>query len=498
MHNPYQQLTEIFKKISHLNNILSILRWDSSVIMQKGSIDTRSEQMAYLASAIYETLSNGKVAELIDKVSIEELSDLDKVNYKLMKKTYKYNTAISAKHTEAIAIAKSKSEMIWREAKIENNYKLFAPYLKETLNLIKQAAEIRSSMFNLSIYDSLLDSHEPEFLSNEIDIIFDDLRKFLPEFIGKVVEFQKSKYSNYNQNNVFTLPIALQKEIGIEFMKLMGFDFSKGRLDSSEHPFCGGFSQDVRITSRYQENNFLSGLMAIIHETGHAIYEQNLPANYLYQPVGQIVGMATHESQSLIWEYQVGRSKEFFEFLGNILKKKFNLTGKQFESKNMYYAMNKVQPSFIRVDADEVTYPVHVILRYNLEKALINNELDVYDLPIAWNEAMGKMLGIKPTSDKEGCLQDIHWSLGAFGYFPFYAIGAMTASQLYNSYSQKSNNNIALGNFEDLRMWLNHNVHQHGSRSNLQELLKNSTGHSLSADHYKNYLNNKFLESNYS
>lgn len=496
MNNAYKQLVEIFKNIKQLNNIVAILRWDSAVIMPRGSVDARSEQVACLTNAIHEALANEKVAELIHQVQVEDLTDWDQANYKLMKKTYKNNTSISADLARALVMATSKSEMIWRTAKNENNYKLFAPYLKEVLNLTKQAASFRAQAFNLPVYDSLLDSYEPEFSTKEIDVIFTDLRNFLPEFIGKVVEHQKTKYGYHDQDHNVSLPIDLQKEIGMECMRLMGFDFNKGRLDISEHPFCGGISQDLRITTRYKENNFISGLMGIIHETGHALYEQNLPSKWIDQPVGQHLGMATHESQSLIWEYRVGRSKEFLEFLSKLLRDKFNLKSEQFSSENLYKSVNKVYPSFIRVDADEVTYSAHVIMRYDLEKSLMSGDLDVDDLPQAWNEAMVKMLDIKPPSDREGCLQDIHWPCGAFGYFPFYAIGAITASQLYQAFSKNNqNNNIVEGKFDNFREWLNLNVHNHGSKFNLQELLKNSTGENLSIEPYKNYLNNKFLGS---
>lgn len=488
MDKAYDRLKEIFKKIKNIEQTLSILHWDGAVVMPSGSIEARSEQLAVLNSMIHEMISSSQVADLLNDVNVNNLDDWDKANYHLMQRTYKYKNAISTKLTEALVKATSKSEMIWRKAKNENNFKLFAPYLKEVLNLTRETAGIRSEVLKISVYDSLVQNYQPGLLCENIDPIFDELRDFLPSFINKVLDSQNNSDIN------FALPINIQKEIGTECMKLLGFNFDKGRLDSSEHPFCGGIPQDTRITARYKEDDFVSGIMAIIHETGHALYEQNLPEIWLNQPVGGALGMAAHESQSLIYENQIARRPEFLSFLSSLLKKKFNIS---FDQGQLYHSINRVSPSFIRVDADEVTYPVHIILRYDLEKSLINGNLEIIDLPEAWNDGMERLLGIRPETDTQGCLQDIHWPMGAFGYFPSYLIGAIMAAQLYNAMNQEITTNkelISSGNFQVVNNWLKQNIHQYGSRYSLQDLLLKATGSKLSLDKYKNYLKEKFLQ----
>jgi carboxypeptidase Taq len=488
MDKAYNRLKEIFKKIKNIEQTLSILYWDSAVIMPSGGIEARSEQLAVLNGMIHEMISSSQVVDLLNDVDTNNLDDWDKANYYLMQRTYKYKNAISADLTEALVKATSKSEMIWRKAKNENNFKLLAPYLKEVLSLTREAASIRSEVLKISVYDSLVQNYQPGLLSKDIDPIFDELRDFLPNFINKVLDKQN------NSNINFTLPINIQKEIGTECMKLLGFNFDKGRLDTSEHPFCGGIPQDTRITARYKEDDFISGIMAIIHETGHALYEQNLPEPWLNQPVGSALGMAVHESQSLIYENQIARRPEFLFFLSNLLKKKFNTS---FDNDQLYQSINKVSPSFIRVDADEVTYPVHIILRYDLEKNLINGGLEIIDLPEAWDDGMERLLGIRPKTDTQGCLQDIHWPMGGFGYFPSYLIGAIIAAQLYNAMEQEiteSKGLIRFGNFQVANNWLKQNIHQYGSRYSLQDLLLKATGNKLSLDKYKNYLKEKFLQ----
>lgn len=495
MDKSYIELENIYKRVKQLSNIQKILNWDTAVVLPKESIESRAEQIATLNSISYELLGSPKILDLIHNVNIALLNDWEKANFKQMKKLYQETISVDKQLKEKCAIACIKSEMVWRSAKLANDYKIFLPHLKEVLSLTKKIAYSKASFFKCSSYDALLQTYEPNLTTKTIDLIFNDLSNFLPEFINKVTQYQNKTHSIF-ENKPFYLPLEQQKSIGLECMKLLGFNFNKGRLDTSDHPFCGGFSQDVRITTKYNENDFLSGLMAIIHETGHALYEQNLPLRWIHQPLGSILGMATHESQSLIYEYQLSKSSGFIKFLSKLLIDKFALDKNIFSYNNLYNLTNKVQPSFIRIEADEATYPTHIILRYNLEKALINGELEPDDLPYAWNEYMYKILGIRPSSDSEGCLQDIHWSLGLFGYFPCYLIGAIMASQLYNQINNvfpNHNELIENGNFKHLNTWLNNNIHQYGSFYEMQNLLVKSTNQTLNVEVYKNYLNDKFL-----
>jgi carboxypeptidase Taq len=293
-----------------------------------------------------------------------------------------------------------------------------------------------------------------------------------------------------------TFPAAIQKRFGLSMMRRLGFDFTQGRLDESIHPFCGGVPGDIRLTTRYNEEDFLSGFFGVMHETGHALYEMNLPQQWRNQPVGDARGMAVHESQSLLSEMQLTLSRDFLHFAAPLMREAFGVSGEAWTPENIYRLVTRVQPSLIRVDADEVTYPAHVILRYRLEKQLIAGTLAVSDLPEAWNESMRSLLGIVPDSDANGCMQDIHWPDGTFGYFPSYTLGAMIAAQLFDS-AKKAIPGLAgqiqHGNFNELFNWLSKTIHSQGSLLSTPDLLKQATGKTLDASIYKSHLQNRYL-----
>ena len=279
-------------------------------------------------------------------------------------------------------------------------------------------------------------------------------------------------------------------------MAAIGFDFDRGRLDVSHHPFCGGGSEDIRITTRYDIDDFSSSLMGIMHETGHAMYEMGLPKAWRYQPVGAPLGMAIHESQSLLIEMQVCRSRSFLNYAGPLMQEFFGVNNNELGIENLYRLYTHVEPGFIRVDADEVTYPAHIILRYRLERALISGDLSLPDLPTAWNDGMQKLLDIEPPNNRLGCLQDIHWPSGDFGYFPTYTLGAMIAAQLY--YAAKLDipsieSEIEEGKFSTLMTWLSKNIHSHGSRFSADQLLNTVTGSSLDPAIFQSHLKNRYL-----
>jgi carboxypeptidase Taq len=280
-------------------------------------------------------------------------------------------------------------------------------------------------------------------------------------------------------------------------MKRLGFDFEHGRLDTSHHPFCGGVPDDVRLTTRWDESGFLSGLMGVLHETGHALYERGLPVRWRHQPVGEARGMSFHESQSLLVEMQACRSREFIDYLAPVVSATFGGSGAAWGADNLYRIYTRVERSLIRVDADEVTYPAHVILRYRLEKALIAGDLDLADLPGAWREAMRELVGIVPHDDRDGCLQDIHWPGGAWGYFPTYTLGAMTAAQLFDAATLADSSirpSIAKGEFGPLMSWLRTNVHSRGALLPTRDLLAAATGKPLDPAIYKAHLARRYLD----
>jgi carboxypeptidase Taq len=324
--------------------------------------------------------------------------------------------------------------------------------------------------------------------------VFDDLAAFLPGFRDRVLDHQAKGPAPVKPAGPFA--IEKQRALGERLMQVLGFEFEHGRLDISLHPFCGGVPDDVRITTRYNEDDFTQAMMAVIHETGHALYERGLPPDWRHQPVGQARGMSVHESQSLLMEMQASRSRQFIGFVAPLAREAFGGNGPAWEEENLYRLYTRVKPDFIRVDADEVTYPAHVILRYRLERALIAGDMTVDDLSSAWNAGMKELLGIVPPSDREGCLQDIHWYDGAWGYFPTYTLGAMTAAQLFDAACRAKPEipeAIGRGDFAPLLAWLRAHVHGHGSRLPNGALLTQATGRPLDPAVFKRHLETRYL-----
>ncbi len=346
----------------------------------------------------------------------------------------------------------------------------------------------------LGLYDALLDQYEPGGRCERIDGLFEDLAGFLPELTQKVIEHQAAKGPAAAPTGPF--PQEKQRALGLRMMGVLGFDFDHGRLDVSHHPFCGGTPDDVRITTRYREDDWTQSLMGVLHETGHALYEMGLPAEWRAQPVGNARGMSVHESQSLLMEMQACRSKEFIGFMAPHAAEIFGGGGEGWAPENLYRLYTKVERGLIRVDADELTYPAHVILRYRLERAMIGGQLEIKDLPGAWNEGMQSLVGAVPPDFATGCLQDIHWVEGLFGYFPTYTLGAMTAAQLFDAACRADAQvlpSIGRGDFAPLLAWLRENVHSQGSLHDTDELLTRATGKPLDAKVFEAHLERRYL-----
>jgi carboxypeptidase Taq len=360
--------------------------------------------------------------------------------------------------------------------------------------LVRETAAAKAEALGLDPYDALLDAYEPGGRQAEIDPLFEDLEAFLPEFLGRVLENQARRPAPVLPPGPF--PIAGQRALAHEMMAALGFDFDHGRLDESRHPFCGGVPEDVRITTRYDENDFTSSLMAVLHETGHALYERGLPPAWRHQPIGLARSMSIHESQSLLIEMQVCRSRPFLAFAAPLIGRAFGGAGEAWDEDNLYRLLTRVEPGLIRVDADEVTYPAHVIVRYRLEKAIIGGTMEAADIPAAWNEGMKGLLGITPPGDGDGCLQDIHWYDGAWGYFPTYTLGAIAAAQIFaaaKSADGTITTEIAKGDFKPLLAWLGDAIHAKGSVLPVPELLTQATGRPLDAGVFKTHLEDRYL-----
>jgi carboxypeptidase Taq len=346
------------------------------------------------------------------------------------------------------------------------------------------------------VYDALLDQFEPAGRAADIDPIFDDYAAFLPDFLDDVLARQACEPAILQPRGPF--PVDRQRALGLRVMQILGFDFHQGRLDVSLHPFSGGASDDRRITTRYDEADFTTSLMGTIHETGHALYEQHLPKAWRHQPVGGARGMVVHESQSLLMEMQASRSREFLSFAAPLIREAFGAEapGAELQPENLFRLYTRVSRSFIRTDADEVTYPAHVILRYRIERALIAGDLALRELPGAWNHGLKELLGVVPPDDRMGCLQDIHWYDGAFGYFPTYTLGAMAAAQLFaaaGKYVPGLPGAIARGEFKPLVDWLAENIHARASYLSTRELLTAATGGPLDPAIFKAHLKARYL-----
>jgi len=485
----YARLEGRFAKLSHLDQAAGFLHWDMSAVMPDGGAESRGEQLASLASLSHDLLVAPEVEDWLKAAEQEGLEDWKAANLREMRRDWLHASAVPADLVEKLSRAGSACEMVWRKARPASDFKAVIEPLTKMFDLTREAAEIKSQALGVSPYDALLDQYEPGGRSADIARIFEDIAGFLPGFLAEVLEKQAAAPAALEG----PFPRDIQKAVGLEMMKTLGFDFDHGRLDESAHPFCGGTPDDVRITTRYDEGDFITSLFGVIHETGHALYEQGLPKKWRHQPVGRARGMSVHESQSLLMEMQACRSRAFFRFAAPKLAQKFGRSG--WDADKLYDATMRVEPGFIRVDADEVTYPAHVILRFRLEQALIAQELKIADLPAAWNEGMRDLLGITPPDDRRGCLQDIHWYDGAIGYFPTYTLGAMTAAQLFDAASKALpdlEGDLASGRFAPLLGWLRENVHGKASRYSTDELLRQATGKPLDAEIFKAHLRRRY------
>ena len=496
MANAYHLLVERFQKIYRLQHLGAIASWDQAAIMPSGGNQARADALAELSSLTHELLTDTAVEQWLGEASQSEADVLIQGSIREMKRTWMAASVLPSALVKAKSLATSKCEHAWRSQRPDNNWPDFAKNLKEVLKLSQEEAQIRASATGQKPYDSLMNLFEPGMTTEQLDALFGDLKTWLPSYIQEAVEKQKSvsmlsSEGHYDQDK--------QKALGLDVMNLLGFDFNHGRLDISTHPFCGGVSEDVRMTTRYSENNFVDALMATVHETGHARYQQNLPADLVQLPVGSWRSMGIHESQSLFFEMQLGRSPEFLELIRPLMVKHLANGGASevFAKDNLLKIYREVRPGYIRVEADEITYPAHVVLRYDLEKALISGDLLVDDLPQAWDEKMQQYLGLSTKGNfKDGCMQDIHWPMGMFGYFPSYTLGAMYAAQQFASVKQQLpdvRENISKGELTPIFDWLKENIWHKGCTLETNDLMTEATGEPLNIRFFQQHLKERYL-----
>ncbi len=496
----YAALEHQQKRVAHLEHLEAIAAWDEATMMSEGGGNARGEALATLRGLIHDESVKPEMGDWIAaaEATAGELDAWQSANLREIKRVWQRATALPSSLVEATSLTESKSEQAWRRLRADNDWTSFEPFMREVFARKREVAQALSDELGLEPYDALLDGYEPGAKSAAIAGLFERLGAFLPGFIPRVVERQKSQ-GVVRPPGPF--PIESQRKLGIELMRKLGFDFKRGRLDVSHHPFCGGVPEDVRITTRYDDADFAKAMMGVLHETGHAKYEQNLPAQWLGQLVGRARSMSVHESQSLFLEMQISRSREFATFAAPLLAEAFAESArrapKAFDPANLYALATRVAPSLIRVDADEVTYPCHIILRFEIESALVRGTLDVRDVPDAWDERMQRLLGISTRGNfKNGCMQDVHWPSGAVGYFPTYTLGALLAAQLFETAArevQELRPALERGELAALDAWLREKVWGQASLLETDALVRHATGRALDTAAFERHLERRYL-----
>lgn len=489
----YQALTATFTRLYRYQHLASIAGWDQAAMMPAQGNAARGAALAELDVLLHQTLTDPALSALMATAQQEALEVPERANLREMRRDWEQANLLPARLVEAKSLAGSRCEHAWRTQRPANDWKGFLENFTELVKLSREEAQILSQAKGVSPYEALMDKYEPGARSAELDVLFGDLKTWLPTLIGQVREKQARDIVEKPQG---LFPIEQQRALGVEIMGLLGFDFSAGRLDISSHPFCGGVAEDVRITTRYSEDDFIRSLMGIVHETGHARYEQNLPRESVHLPVGRARSMGIHESQSLSFEMQCGRNPAFLALISPLVKKHLGAQS-AFEPTNLARLFTRVEPDFIRVDADELTYPAHIILRYEIERSLMDAEIAVTDIPELWDAKALAYLGLDTRGNyRNGCMQDIHWTMGLFGYFPSYTLGAIYAAQYFATIRQLHPDldaRIAAGDLSPIFDWLSTHIWQQASRWETSELVRRATGETLNPLHFRQHLERRYL-----
>lgn len=490
-------LKEKTAEIVYLGEVASLAGWDQQVNMPPGGASARANQLATLSKIIHEMSTSDELGELIEKANKEaqELDpNSDEARLALMaQRDYEQATCFPTEFVVEFSKTRTLGHETWAKARQDKDFSQFEPTLEKIVELCQQRAEYLG--YEDHIYDALLDLFEPGMKTADVESIFDGLREELVPFASAIFE----KVDSVSDEPIHRhFPIEKQRQFGLSVVEKIGYDLNRGRQDEAVHPFCTSFSaNDVRITTRFEEDFLSPALFGSIHETGHATYEQGIGENLIGTLLGSGASLGIHESQSRLWENLVGRSYGFWEVFYDDLQATYPGVLDDVSLDDFYRAINKVQPSFIRVEADEVTYPLHIMLRFEMEKDLLTGQLAVKDAPEAWNARMEEFLGITPAHDSDGILQDVHWSAGIFGYFPTYALGTLLSSQLYDKALEAHPTileEIRQGQFSTLLNWMNDNIHTHGRKFFPAELVERATGQPLSYKPFMNYVRTKYGE----
>lgn len=489
----YTELCRIYSRLYRYHHLAAIVGWDRNAMMPPKGNEARAAAEAELNALIHRTRTDPRLAECLRAAAAEALDEVARANLREIRRDWRDANALPESLVEAKTLAGAKCEHAWRSQRPINDWRGFLENFREVVRLAREEAQLLADDSGLTRYDALMDRFEPGMRAADIDRIFGDVRQWLPDLIARVQAKQRGEKVIAA---VGPFPVAAQRAMSLTVMKLLGFDFAAGRLDESTHPFSGGVPEDVRLTTRYREDDFAQSLMGTIHETGHARFEQNLPRQWLDQPIGTARSYGIHESQSLSFEMQLARSRGFIGLLAPMLAAHF---GDQpaFAADNLYRLLTRVKPGFIRVEADEVTYPAHVILRYEIERALIEGEIEAEDIPALWDDKMQTLLGLDTRGNfRDGCMQDVHWTEGAFGYFPSYTLGAMYAAQWFAAMRRAVPDldaRIAAGDLTAVFEWLGANIWSQASRWETPQLVRRASGEALNPKYLRTHLEARYL-----
>jgi carboxypeptidase Taq len=477
-----------------LEHALAILSVDEATAMASGGGEKRADALAALAGIHHRQATDPNVADWLESAKSESLDEAQAAALHELERSYTNATCLPSEFVERQTLTRIRCEQLWREARPSGDWTTFAPALEGVVAMVHEEAALRAAVLKLDPYDALMEQYDPGNRAADVEVVFAQLKLFLKGFVPKAIAIKEAQNTKRALKPLSgNYPIDKQRALGVAMMQAVGFDMNHGSLAVSHHPFCGGVPTDVRLTTRYRTDEFLSALMGILHETGHGLYEQNLPKQWAHWPSGKARGMAMHESQSLFVEKQIGRNEAFWQFALPLIKQHL---GETWELDDIMPHVHHVSRGLIRVDADEVTYPLHVILRFELEQDMLNGKLNIADLPEAWDAKMQDYLGLSTIDNpKDGPMQDVHWPSGAIGYFPSYTLGAMMAAQQWATIIKahpQINTEIANGNFETVNTWRRNNIWSVASGKSTPEIMVAATSEPLNAAHFIAHLETRY------
>jgi len=489
----YDELSATWARLHRLGHLQSLAAWDQAANMPPKGNEARAAAMGEMAALLHRLRTDPALGRHLQRAEQEGLSDLQRANLREMTRQWRASTALPESLVQRRQWATSRCEHAWRSQRPANDWAGFQENFKPVLAVAREEAALLSAQTGLRPYDALMDRYEPGMSCQQLDRVFGEVRQWLPGLIQQVTERQ-SRAAVITPVGPF--PVERQRVLCEQVIALLGFDFEAGRLDVSTHPFCGGVPEDVRMTTRFREDDFMGSLMGTVHETGHGRYEQNLPREGLGQPVAEARSMALHESQSLSFEMQLGSHPGFVSRLAPMISAAFGAQP-AFDAQNLHRLMTRVQPGCIRVDADEVTYPAHVILRYEIERPLIEGQIEAEDVPALWDAKMMELLGVDTRGNfRDGPLQDVHWPESLFGYFPCYSLGAMYAAQWFAAMRRALpdlDQRIVAGDLAPVFDWLREHIWTQASRWTTDELALRASGEVLNPAHFRAHLEMRYL-----